>query len=123
MSDVLVLPEPSGPANHDLDLILSRMPGVSNYFSGSPLNRVALLRSDHDFLSHALSHPSASFLLFNDLAPFTTSPTSLAYATYADVEPLIGEGPFAKSEEDMVEEYNSEVVIPLLVFLGLDEER
>ncbi|KAH0541765.1 hypothetical protein FGG08_003787 [Glutinoglossum americanum] len=123
ISDMLAHPDPSSSTHHDLDSILSRKSEVSNYFSGSPLNRVAFLRSDHEFLSHALQHLSASFLLFSNLAPFTTSPTSLAYATYADVTPLIGEDLLAKNEEDMVREYNSEAAIPLLVFLGLDEEK
>jgi NAD+ diphosphatase len=95
----------------------------SNYFSGSPLNRVAFLRSDHNFLSYAFRHPSTTFILFNNLAPFITSPSSLAYASYGDVRPLIGEDPFAKSEADMLREFNSEITTPLVLFLGLDEKR
>ncbi|KAI9766284.1 MAG: NADH pyrophosphatase [Geoglossum simile] len=93
----------------------------SNYFSGSPLNRVAFLRSDHSFLSYAFRHPSTNFILFNNLAPFTTSPSCLAYVSYADVSPLVGEDPFAKSEEEMLREFSSEITAPLVLFLGLDE--
>ena len=118
-------PTPPDPAaHHDPVPIHPRHAfEVSNYFSGSPLNRVAFLRSDHSFLSHALRHPSASFLLFNDLAPFTKSPSTLAYASYTDVKPFIGEDPFAKSEEDMLRGFSSDITVPLVLFLGLDEKK
>lgn len=48
------------PAHPDVDSMLSRKFGkeVANYFSGSPLNRLAFLRADNVFLSKALKHPS-----------------------------------------------------------------
>ncbi|KAF2496929.1 hypothetical protein BU16DRAFT_507644 [Lophium mytilinum] len=116
------LPE---PAHAELDSMLSRKFGkeVANYFSGSPLNRVSFLRTDHAFLSQALKHPSTSFLLFNDLNPLVKSPTQLGYSIYKDVQPLIGEDPFKKSEEDLIKEYNSSTYIPQLIFLGLDDRN
>jgi NAD+ diphosphatase len=118
-------PELPDPAHHDVDSMLSRKFGreVANYFSGSPLNRVSFLRSNNDFVSKALTHPSTSFLLLNDLAPLTKDPTQLAYASHKDVKSLIGENPFAKTEEEMIAEYNSEITLPLVVFLGLDERK
>ena len=118
-------PELPDPAHHDIDSMLSRKFGreVANYFSGSPLNRVSFLRSNHDFISKALVHPSTSFLLFNDLAPLAKDPTQLAYASHTDVKPLIGENPFAKTEEEMIKEYNSDISLPLVLFLGLDERK
>jgi NAD+ diphosphatase len=116
------LPE---PAHAELDSMLSRKFGreVVNYFSGSPLNRVSFLRTNHEFITKALAHPSTSFLLFNDLAPLSTDPTKLAYAKHEDVRELIGQNPFEKSEEQLIKEYNSSVTLPLVLFLGLDERK
>lgn len=118
-------PELPDPAHHDVDSMLSRKFGreVANYFSGSPLNRVSFLRANHDFVSKALAHPSTSFLLFNDLAPLAKDPSKLAYATHKDVEPLIGENPFKKTEEEIIKEFNSDITLPLVLFLGLDERK
>lgn len=120
-------PQPTlpDPAHHDVDSMLSRKFGreVANYFSGSPLNRVSFLRANHDFITKALVHPSTSFLLFNDLAPLAKDPTQLAYVKHNDVKPLIGENPFEKSEEDMIKGYNSQITLPLVLFLGLDEKK
>ncbi|KAI4242891.1 MAG: hypothetical protein L6R40_003764 [Gallowayella cf. fulva] len=117
-----VLPEPAFP---DLDSMLSRKFGkeVANYFSGSPLNRVSFLRTDHSFLSAALKHPTTSFLLFNNLDPLAKDPSNLEFASYGDVRPLIGEDPYSKSEGHLISEYDSEVTIPQLLFLGLDERN
>ena len=91
--------------------------------SGSPLNRVSFLRTEHDFLSTALKHPSTSFLLFNNLSPLGRSPTELQYATYRDVQPLIGEDPYSKPEEQLISDYDSSITVPQLLFLGLDEGK
>ncbi|KAB8360898.1 hypothetical protein FH972_024631 [Carpinus fangiana] len=110
------------PAHADLDSMLSRKFGreVANYFSGSPLNRVSFLRGDHKFLSEALHHPTTRFILFNNLAPLVHSPSRLAYVPFADVKPLVGENPFSKDEKTMIDEYDSAVTIPQMIFLGLD---
>ncbi|KAL8965312.1 MAG: hypothetical protein Q9183_003919 [Haloplaca sp. 2 TL-2023] len=114
------LPEPAFP---NLDSMLSRKFGkeVANYFSGSPLNRVSFLRTDHSFLSAALEHPTTSFLLFNNLNPLAKDPSTLEFVPFADVQPLIGDNPYSKPEEQLISEYNSTVTIPQLLFLGLDE--
>ena len=88
---------------------------------GSPLNRVSFLRTDHAFLSAALKHPSTSFLLFNNLSPLAKDPVKLEYASFKDIQPLVGDDPYSKTEEQMVSEYNSSVTTPQLLFLGLDE--
>ncbi|KAF2841344.1 hypothetical protein M501DRAFT_928909 [Patellaria atrata CBS 101060] len=113
------LPEPAHP---EVDSMLGRKFGkeVANYFSGSPLNRVSFLRTDHTFLSRAIQHPSTSFVLLNNLWPLTKSPTELARISYKDVEPLIGEEPFFQPEEDQIKGFNSSTYIPQLLFLGLD---
>ena len=82
---------------------------------------MSFLRTEHEFLSSALKHPSTSFLLFNNLSPLAKNPTQLQYASYNDVQPLIGEDPYSKSEEQLISNYNSSVTIPQLLFLGLDE--
>lgn len=121
------MPDPSlpEPLHAELDSMLSRKFGreVANYFSGSPLNRVSFLRGDNAFLSSALKHPTTSFLLFNDLKPLTHSPSKLALSSYADVKPLIGDNPFARTEDEMMEQYDSTVTIPQMIFLGLDERN
>ncbi len=90
---------------------------------GSPLNRVSFLRTDHAFLSAALKHSSTSFLLFNNLSPLAKDPTKLEYASFKDIQPLIGDDPYSKTEEQLVSEYNSSITIPQLLFLGLDEHK
>lgn len=130
-------PELPEPAHHQLDSMLTRKFGkeVANYFSGSPLNRVSFLRTDHSFLSKALTHPSTSFLLYNSLAPLTSAAKSLAYVSYREIRPLLkkawdgdagglGEGnPFLKSEEEHIKSFDSTKSLPTLLFLGLDERK
>ncbi|KAL8738072.1 MAG: hypothetical protein Q9181_001096 [Wetmoreana brouardii] len=116
------LPEPAFP---NLDSMLSRKFGkeVANYFSGSPLNRVSFLRADHTFLSAALKHPTTSFLLFNNLNPLAKDPSTLEYLPFAEIQPLIGDNPYSKTEVQLISEYNSTTTIPQLLFLGLDERN
>lgn len=117
------------PAHSEVDAMLSRKFGkeVANYFSGSPLNRVGFLRGDSKFLSQALRHDSTGFLLCNDLQPLVQPNTEpghgkLAYVKYADVKTIIGEDPFAAGEEEIIKAYNSEVYVPQMIFLGIDEK-
>ncbi|KAK4996030.1 hypothetical protein LTR28_000322 [Elasticomyces elasticus] len=116
-------PELPQPAHADLDSMLTRKFGkeVANYFSGSPLNRVGFLRGDHTFLSNALKHPTTSFLLCKDLQPLIKEKSSLAFVKYDDVQPLIGEDPYSKTEDEMINDYNSTTIIPQMIFLGLDQ--
>lgn len=95
----------------------------TNHSAGSPLNRVSFLRTDHAFLSKALVHPTASFLLLKDLAPLVQDETKLEFASYKDVTSLIGQNPFSKEEAQIISEYDSSVMVPILVFLGLDEQK
>ena len=85
------------------------------------MNRVSFLRTDNNFLSSALKHPSATFLLFNNLAPLGKDVTQLQYVSYDDVQAFIGSNPYGKSEEETLSEYDSSVITPQLVFLGLNE--
>ncbi|QSZ32615.1 hypothetical protein DSL72_002194 [Monilinia vaccinii-corymbosi] len=118
-------PELPPPAHPDLDSMLSRKFGreVANYFSGSPLNRVSFLRTNHDFISKAFVHPTTNFLLLNNLAPLTKNPSRLAYASHSDITRLTGPNPFEKTEEVLIQEYNSSISLPLVLFLGLDERN
>ncbi|TPX23902.1 NADH pyrophosphatase [Coccidioides immitis] len=117
--------ENPSPEHLEHDSMLARKFGkeTANYFSSSPLNRVSFLRSESPFLSSALRHPTARFLLFNQLAPLVRSPAEIFYATYKDVESLVPADMFDKSEEDVLKSYHSGTLLPLLVFLGLDESR
>ncbi|KAK4167597.1 NUDIX hydrolase domain-like protein [Cladorrhinum sp. PSN259] len=98
---------------------------TANYFSGSPLNRLSFLRTNHEFLSAAFSHPSAAFVLLQNLAPLVQGDdsASLAFASGEDVRPLTGDDPFGKSEEDQIAEFDSEEAKPIIVFLGIDDKR
>lgn len=107
------------------DSMLTRKFGseVQNYFSGSPLNRLSFLRTDHGFLSAAFTHPSTAFVAVDDLAPAARDPSNLAYVSHADLSAVIGENPFAKSEEETIAAYNSTVRSPLVLFLGINDKR
>lgn len=114
------------PAHPDVDSMLSRKFGreVANYFSGSPLNRLGFLRSDHVFLSRALKHPSTSFMLCKDLQPLVQSADNkkLQFVKYEDVKAVIGEDPYTRNEKEMQEQYNSKETVPQMIFLGIDEK-
>lgn len=121
------LPE---PAHQAVDSMLTRKFGkeVTNYFAGSPLNRVGFLRGDHTFLSKALAHPSTSFLLCNELQPLVKPDTQpgrgrLHWVKYEDVRPVIGDDPYAKTEADILKAYDSDLYIPQMIFLGIDEKN
>ena len=118
------IPTPDLPILEAEDSMLSKKFGreLSNYFAGSPLNRVGFLRSDHAFLRSAFSHPSARFLLLNELAPLVDeSQRRLAYVGNPEVTPFTGTDPFEKSEEQMIKDFNSDEFKPLILLLGLDE--
>ncbi|KAK1826923.1 peroxisomal NADH pyrophosphatase NUDT12 [Podospora conica] len=120
------MPIPDLPVLAAEDSHLSKTfgPEIANYFSGSPLNRLSFLRTDHDFLQTAFSHPAASFLLMNELAPLTTHDGAhLAFVSSADVVPLTGDKPFAKTEEELVRDFNSADTHPVILFLGVDEKN
>jgi NAD+ diphosphatase len=85
------------------------------------LNRLSFLRTEHPFLSAALKHPSARFLLLKELSPLTRSPGELFWAHYKDVQKLVPPTIYDKQEEDMIREYDSRITLPQLIFLGLDE--
>ena len=115
---------PALPVLDEDDSMLSRKFGreIANYFSGSPLNRIAFLRHDHVFLRSAFSHPSTRFLLMNELAPLVDDTRNrLAYLNSAEVTPFTGPDPFAKTEEEMIKDFNSEESHPLILLLGIDE--
>jgi NAD+ diphosphatase len=81
------------------------------------------LRTNHLFLSAALKHPSTSFLLLNNLAPLAKDPTKLEYVSYEIVREVIGDDPYSKPEAEVIAEYNSTIITPQLLFLGLDERN
>jgi NAD+ diphosphatase len=74
-------------------------------------------------VSSALIHPSTKFLLFNNLAPLVSDPSTLSYANHADITTLIGANPFEKSEEVIIKEFRSDVTQPTVLFLGIDEKK
>jgi len=121
---IMTAAPPNLPVLADDDSMLSRKFGreVANYFSGSPLNRVSFLRSDHDFLNKAFAYPSASFLLMNGLAPLGKDKSTLAYVGRDEVLPLVGSEPFKQLEAEQIRTFNSSIDKPVVLFLGLDEK-
>ena len=107
------------------DSLLSQKFGkeLANYFTGNPLNRLSFLRTDHDFLQAAFSHPSTSFLLMHNLNPLVKDEAHLTFVSSRDVLPLTGPEPFGKKEADMISDFDSEETQPLVLFLGLDENK
>lgn len=83
---------------------------------------MSFLRPDTTFLSSALKHETSRFILFNNLNPLVKSADKLAYASYKDVEPVVGD-PYSASEDELIKKYNSSIYQPQLVFLGLDESK
>jgi NAD+ diphosphatase len=92
-------------------------------YTGSPINRLSFLRSDHPFLSAALRHPSARFVLLKNLAPLTPSPAQLHYAKYDEVQKLVPQDAFDTPEKEMIKNFDSRKTQATLIFLGLDENR
>ncbi|EXJ93995.1 hypothetical protein A1O1_02388 [Capronia coronata CBS 617.96] len=117
-------PDLPQPAHLDRDSALARKFGreVTNYFGGSPLNRLSFLRDDSTFLAGAFAHPSTKFILFKTLSPVIKSPTEIYYATYDEIKTLLPRNPFEKTEKEQIAEFDSSIDIPTLVFLGIDEK-
>ncbi|KAJ5908564.1 hypothetical protein N7495_001246 [Penicillium taxi] len=113
------------PAHMLAESMLSRRFGkeTANYFSSSPINRLSFLRSEYPFISAALKHPTAQFVLLNNLAPLTRSPAELYYAKYDEVRKLVSQELFDQSEDDLIKSFDSRKTNPILIFLGLDESR
>ncbi|GAA5858823.1 hypothetical protein JCM8547_005002 [Rhodosporidiobolus lusitaniae] len=129
---------------------------MQNYYAGNPLNRLSYLRSAPTFLTSALRSPKSRFLLLDNLALLCDPPTRtdkarhLAYVSWKDVEPFVGDaekvfkGVDGKKDEEVAglavmgmggQEIGKEMVgeltdeekreyfanQPALVFLGVDE--
>lgn len=125
-----IQPSNPEPAHASTDSMLARKFGkeVANYFSGSPLNRVAFLRGDHTFLSQALHHPSTKYLPVQELQPLVEKETApgqgrIAWVKYEDVKPIIGEDPFVQSEQEQIERFDSGKYVPQMIFLGIEETK
>jgi NAD+ diphosphatase len=118
-------PDLPAPPSEKTPSMLSRKfgPELHNYFAGNPLNRVSFLRPDHVFLDAALRHKSTQFLLFHNMGPLTESPKKIQFVQWDDVGRIVDPGdggPFQKSEDDDIKEYDSGKWSPTIVFLGLD---
>ena len=62
-------------------------------------------------------------MLLNNLSPLAHDNTKLAFASYGDVSSLLGESPYAQTEDDLIQSYDSSKAIAQLVFLGLEERK
>lgn len=82
---------------------------------------MSFLRDDQGFLAGAFAHPTARFLVFKDLSPLIKSPTEIHYATYDDIKALVPTNPFERTEKEIVDDFDSRIDTPQLIFLGIDE--
>ncbi|KAG0696954.1 NUDIX hydrolase domain-like protein [Suillus ampliporus] len=106
----------------------------TNFFGGSPLNRLSWLRTSHSFLNAVVVSPATRWILFNGGQPLIashpgTQNRSLALLTTEDVKPLLGAEPFFGQCEQEGEHCAPDVPaleaarvrgLPI-VFLGLKE--
>lgn len=98
-------------------------PGVTNYYSGSPLNRLSFLREDNAFLSRAFTSPDAQFVALNEFAPLASDTKTLKPIRLEDFVSVSGPDPFNKSVKDTIAAYDSKATKPLVVFLGIREDE
>jgi NAD+ diphosphatase len=97
---------------------------VVNYYCGSCVNRYSFLRADGVFLRRAAVAPLTRYVALSGLNPLTNAAgTHLTRFTLKDVSPLTGEQPFAVSEDEAVKKWDSTKKQPLIVFLGVVEEK
>lgn len=121
-SDISMIPEVQALVNDDSMLTRKFGKEVVNYYAGSRLNRYSFLRADTAFLRRAAASPKTTFLALENLNPVTIDKRTLGYLTLKDVVPLIGEDPFKLSEKEAIEAYDSSVITPIIVFLGMLED-
>lgn len=97
-------------------------PGLTNYYSGSPLNRVSFLREDHGFISAAFSSPDAQFIVLHDFSPLVQDSATIKPVGREDILSITGENPFGSSEKELMAAFDSTVTKPLIIFLGIWED-
>ncbi|KAH9858900.1 NUDIX hydrolase domain-like protein [Lenzites betulinus] len=105
-----------------------------NFYGGSPLNRLAWLRTSQPFLNAIVRAPTTRWLLFKEGQPLVQSTSSapkpsLARLTTSDVESLLGPEPYFAQAQREGELAPSDVPVleaarlhgTPIVFLGLHE--
>ncbi|KAM0249995.1 hypothetical protein ACHAP5_002588 [Fusarium lateritium] len=115
---------PEIPALQGDDSMLTRRFGkeVVNYYAGGRINRFSFLRADTGFLRKAAVTPTARYLALNELNLLAPDKKTPAYFTFKDVESVIGSEPFALTEDESIQSFDSTKTKPLIVFLGMLEE-
>jgi NAD+ diphosphatase len=125
MSSATAVPDlPIVAALESDDSMLTRRFGkeVVNYYAGSRVNRFSFLRADTGFLHQAAVSPTARYLALSELNLLVVDKRTPAYFTFNDVQPLIGSEPFAQTEDEAIQNFDSTKTTPLIVFLGMLEE-
>lgn len=95
---------------------------VVNYYAGGRINRFSFLRADTGFLRKAAVTPTARYLALNELNLLALDKKTPAYFTFKEVESVIGSEPFALTEDEAIQSFDSAKTKPLIVFLGMLEE-
>ncbi|KAH7349945.1 peroxisomal NADH pyrophosphatase NUDT12 [Plectosphaerella cucumerina] len=119
-------PEPQLlPSLDDPSSALSRKYGreTVNYFSGVPVNRLAWLRTDYAFLRRAFQFEGTRFIAVKDLNPLTDKPDTLSLVPFSEIAPITGEDPFGPSEDELITNFDSSLVRPLVIFIGVLENE
>ncbi|PNS21640.1 hypothetical protein CAC42_999 [Sphaceloma murrayae] len=91
------------------------------YFTINPVTRLSFLRQSNTLLHKASQHPSTKYLCLHNFNPLRTQTGQLQYASYDQVQPIIGE-PYKDDEAVQSQNFDSSTKQPILVFLGLDLE-
>lgn len=106
----------------------------TNFFGGSPLNRLAWLRTSDYFINAIVESPAARWLVLNDGKPLlaidsATENRTLAKLTTEDVRPLLGPTPYfsqgqhegTHAEAGVAVLESARIYGPDITFLGLHE--
>jgi NAD+ diphosphatase len=95
--------------------------GNNAYFSNGPITRLSFLRTNHELLDAASTHPSSKYLTFDNLNPLSKE-DKFVYLGYEDVRTMIGR-PYEKTEKSLSNDFDPSISPPTLIFLGLDLEQ
>ncbi|KAI0088143.1 NUDIX hydrolase domain-like protein [Irpex rosettiformis] len=121
--------------NVQIRQISSSAKGHTNFFAGSPLNRLSWLRQSPIFLNAIVSSPATRWIVFNDGKPLmatgTSGPTTLARLSTNDVRPWLGLEPIfsqgqhegSVADPEVTSLQSSRLHGPPIIFLGLHEDE
>lgn len=81
------------------------------------------MRDDYSFLKQAFDHRTTRFLLFQHLSPLVKSFNEINYVSRSEIQPVVPHNPYERTEQELIDQYDSSIRTPQLVFLGIDERQ